>query len=95
MILYSIKPDTYFGHHKNDFCVAGCVIEKNVAYYGKNIAFMWFENYADCAKHSLFTDGALFWTFFNRRCYLKTSKSWRQALNGYVSGNSECGNYVP
>ena len=71
------------------------MIEKNVAYYGTNVVFMLVENDVDCAKHSLFTDGAFFWTFFNRRCYLITSKSGKQALNGYVSGNSECGNYVP
>ena len=74
--------------------VAGCVIEKDVAYYGSNVVFMWADNDADCAKRSFFTDSAPFWTFFNRRCYLITSKSGRQVMTGYVSGNSECGNYV-
>ena len=51
------------------------------------------ENQEACAKLSLVTDGASFWTFHtgDNLCFVKTAKSGRKPHPFAVSGNSECG----
>jgi len=74
---------------------AGCIIEENFDYRANNIGAMMarVEDQKACAKRSFSRDGALFWTYqpSTKRCWSKTSKAGRMAMEGVVSGSNECG----
>ena len=83
-------------------CVStGCLIEEELSYPGNDIDIggtgrygsTKVENQEACAKLSLATDGASFWTFHpgENLCFVKSAKSGRKPHPSAVSGNSECG----
>ena len=76
-------------------------MEEGMAYQGNDIDLGGKGRYGSakvesqeaCAKLSLATDGASFWTFHpkDKLCFVKSSKAGRKAQPLAVSGNSECG----
>ena len=79
----------------------GCIEEEFIDYWGNDIDIggkgNWngtaMETQTECAKMSLTTIGALYWTFnfAKQLCWVKTSKSGIKESQDSVSGNNECG----
>ena len=88
------------GESDKMYLILGCIIEETTSYSGNDIEigngqthFAEVENQAACARLSFSTAGSLFWTYqpSTSRCWVKTSKSGREADSAAVSGNRECG----
>ena len=73
--------------------IAGCLIEKNIDYFGNDIINGVTESHQECANWCLTTFNGNFWKWDPRdkRCYIKSSSSGRKHHSGAISGNRECG----
>ena len=99
-MVYSLSTGCVIEDRKPIRISTGCIIEEGISYPGNDIDIggtgrygsSKVENQEACARLSLSTDGASFWTYHpgESLCFVKTSNSGRKPNPTAISGNSEC-----